>query len=216
MHHRIGSGVCRWCCLIFGVFFCLWGHQPCWSDTEDDDVLWSFRFDGTPIVDVLNELSETTDVEIFTNRPPENRVLTKTYTNMSLARIIRDLFKGVSFALVWYYNETGLDGIGVWFFDSDQGGYPGTLRNIEDRAVGRPVQRIPRPKQRLPRSFQEEDQPVEDQEDIGIETEVPEEEAAWEREPGETEPEGQGFEEGSDEEPPDEERPDEERPDEER
>jgi len=146
----------------------------------------------------LHELSETTNVEIFTNRPPENRVLTKAYTDMSLARIIRDVFKDVSFALVWYYAEEGLEGIGVWFFDDDKGAAPGRLRNVEDRpTVSR---RVPFQRQSMPAAFNDEDPSAEadagidTEADTGGDTDVFDEDAAEDREPGEIEPEEAGLE----------------------
>gem|GEM_PF-3750280 len=196
MHYRIATGTVGRSGLIMVLLFSLWGHPPCWSDTGDD-VVWTFRFDKTPIAEVLNELSETTNVEIFTNRPPEERMLTKTYTNMNLARIIRDIFKGVSFALVWYYSETGLDGIGVWFFDSDQGAYPGRLRSIEDR-MERQVDRPPFQRSPMSRSFQEEDQPPEEEADYDTQGEVAEEETSWESEPGELESQDEDVESATD------------------
>jgi len=152
-----------------------------------------------PIGDVLHELSETTNVEIFTNRPPENRVLTKAYTDMSLARIIRDLFKDVSFALVWYYAEEGLEGIGVWFFDADKEGATGRLRNVENRpTVSR---RVPFQRQSMPADFDDEDPSADDADasidteaDTGGATDVFDEDAAEDRESGETEPEEAGLE----------------------
>jgi hypothetical protein len=158
-----------------------------------------------PIGDVLHELSETTHVEIFTNRPPENRMLTKTYTDMSLARIIRDLFKEVSFALVWYYAEEGLEGIGVWFFHGDKEGATGRLRNVEDRATV--SRRVPFQRQSMPADFNGEDPGadadagIDTEADTGENTDVFEEDAVGDREPGETELAEAGLETGEEGDP---------------
>lgn len=209
MHHRITGwrvwGSRRLPCMILGMLFILSGFQPCRGD-KGDDTTWSFRFEGLPIGDVLRELSDTAGVEIFTNRPPREKVLTKTYTNMTLARIIRDIFKDVSFALVWYYDEEGLDGIGVWFFDDDKGGYPGSLQSIGDRTPARrpptPAlsrRRVTAPSPREEDPWAEDDDPLDeeaDSEDVAersgweSESEAADLDEDGDDEPGETDEEG--------------------------
>jgi hypothetical protein len=88
------------------------------ADLEEQ--LWSFRFENLSVAEVLKQLSEKTGIDITTNQSPQEKRVTKSYENETVEEIIRDIFRGASYTLVWNYSDTGISSVGVYFFD--QGG----------------------------------------------------------------------------------------------
>ena len=111
---------------------------------------------------LLTLLCEATGVEISTNKTSNMKRITRSYENQTIENIIRDVFRGTSYALVWNYGENHLESIGICFFDSGSSGSRNVSTNKRStpnkRVVGRSLaQKPPRsrreisqPKKRLP------------------------------------------------------------------
>jgi hypothetical protein len=119
---------------------------------------WSLHFDNVAVEEMLKQLSEATGVEIYTNKLPDIKRLTRSYENQTIENIIGDAFRGTSYTLVWDYRENLLQSIGICFFDSGGGGSPNLSAERSsrpnNRAVGRSFDRQP------PRSARQRSQPI--------------------------------------------------------
>lgn len=71
-----------------------------------------------PISDVLSQLSQSTGVEIVVNKPPRNKHLTTPYVDKDIEQIVRDIFRGFNYALVWHKKQNGVYSIGISIFDN--------------------------------------------------------------------------------------------------
>ena len=126
--------------------------------SELEKQTWSLRFNNVAVGDVLKQLSEATGVEISTNKTPSTKHITRSYEDQTIENIIRDAFRGTSYALVWNYGENHLQSIGICFFDSGGGGSPNLSAarssRPNNRVVGRSLDRKP------PRSARQRSQPI--------------------------------------------------------
>lgn len=122
---------------FFFLILCWAIGQGTISGFGEEDKKWSFVFKKTPLSEVLDELSETTGIDIISNQIPTDRVVTKQYVDESIDEIIKDLFRGLNFALVWNKGEDGKDTVDVWILDSNTGQAAGLSR------IDRPVPRTP-------------------------------------------------------------------------
>ena len=102
---------------------------------EGEEQLWSFRFENLSVAEVLKQLSEKTGIDITTNQSPQEKRVTKSYENETVEGIIRDIFRGASYTLVWNYSDTEMSSVGVYFFD--QGGSRVDSRPSSSRARSR-------------------------------------------------------------------------------
>jgi hypothetical protein len=84
---------------------------------------WSFRFNDLPVAEALKQLSQVTGISVFSNRPPENKRLTRSYENENIEQIIRDILRGVNYTLEWRTNNKGLASVAITFMDEDTGGF---------------------------------------------------------------------------------------------
>lgn len=113
-----------------------------------EDEYWSFRFTNLSVAEVLKQLSRETGIDIVTNRPPHEKRVTKSFEDHTVEEIIRDLFRGANYTLVWNYNETGLESIGINFFDQGTAGAvnrdSGSRPQPVNRGVARPARPTPR------------------------------------------------------------------------
>jgi len=122
---------------LFVLILCSAIGQGTTPGFGEEDKRWSFVFKNTPLSDVLDELCRTTGIDIVSNQVPTGRVVTKQYVDESIDEIIKDLFRGLSFALVWNKSEDGKDTVDVWILDSSTGQSAGLPR------IDRPVPRTP-------------------------------------------------------------------------
>jgi hypothetical protein len=95
---------------------------------EEEKERWSLEFNNMAVADVLSELTRVTGVEIFANKLPEKKPLKKSYVNQTIDQMVRDIFRGTSFALVWHHGEKGIRSLDVWVFDGDQSPSTGFTR----------------------------------------------------------------------------------------
>ena len=107
------------------------------SQTGDD--LWSLSFSDLTVAEALKELTRVTGVNLYANRPPEDRRVTKAYESHTIEQIIRDVFRGKNYSLVWNYGEKGLESIGIWFFQEDSS--PKSTGGRVDRTRGWSIER---------------------------------------------------------------------------
>jgi hypothetical protein len=104
--------------MVYGVSFA----------AEEEKERWSFEFNNMAVADVLSELTRVTGIEIFANRLPEKKNLKKSYVNQTIDQVVRDIFRGTSFALVWHHGQKGIRSLDVWVFDGDAGPSTGFTR----------------------------------------------------------------------------------------
>jgi hypothetical protein len=107
--------------------------------SQTGDGAWSLSFRDLTVAEALKELTRVTGVNLYANRPPEDRRLTRTYENQTIEEIIRDVFRGNNHSLVWNYGEKGLESIGIWFYDEDKS--PKSSGGGVNRTLGWSVER---------------------------------------------------------------------------
>jgi hypothetical protein len=130
---------------------------------SEDNKKWSFNFSNTSISDVLDELTHITGVYIVSNQLPSNKTVTKRYENQTIDKIIKDLFRGLNFSLVWHQTEQGVDALDIWVFDSASGKSGGfsTIERPVTRTPNRPV----RYERKTPRPVEQKDEGTEEADD---------------------------------------------------
>jgi len=105
---------------------------------SDENGRWSIDFDNIPITDALSQLSQVTGIKIFTEKPLQSKI-TRSYTNQTIGEIIRDLFRNMNSASVWYYSEKGVDSIGIVIVDQGGGGDADNLARARRTDMRHPV-----------------------------------------------------------------------------
>jgi hypothetical protein len=134
--------------MVFSCWFSVWTHGAVWAAADvDQDKTWSFRFEKTPIPEVLNQLTEVTGIEIFTDKLPETKSLTRTYNKWALDKIIKDVFRGTNHVIIWHHGERGKESVEIHVFDRSLGSR-GTVRDFP--AVSRTPRRNPQRSMRGP------------------------------------------------------------------
>ena len=83
--------------------------------SETDDHLWSLRFDNVTVAEALNALTRATGVTLYGNRSPGDKRVNRVYENETIEQIVRDVFRGENYTLIWHYGKQGLESIGIWF-----------------------------------------------------------------------------------------------------
>jgi hypothetical protein len=91
-----------------------------------ENTRWSIDFHNISLTEALSQLSQVTGIKVFTKRPLKSKV-TRSYTNQTIDEIIRDLFRNMNCASVWYYSEKGVDSIGIVIIDGEGPGVAGNL-----------------------------------------------------------------------------------------
>ena len=81
---------------------------------------FSFRFENTTVSDALREISKKSGINIISNSIIKKQILSKSYTDKRLDKIISDLLRGENSAVVWNYNNGSLDSIGVYIPEEDK------------------------------------------------------------------------------------------------
>jgi hypothetical protein len=80
---------------------------------------YSFRFDNCPLIDALKEISQKSGIKIILKSDISKTILSRSYTNRTLEKIITDLLRGENCAVVWNYSRGDLASIGLYTFDKD-------------------------------------------------------------------------------------------------
>jgi type II secretory pathway component GspD/PulD (secretin) len=116
-----------------------------------EDALYSLQFNSVSISDALKQIAQSTGIKIVTPKQLGNQVITRSYKNQTLERILRDMFRDTSFALVWSYGGKGIDSVKIVTLEKGTGAgarhSPKEARpTIRDyRAAGYPAQSQARP-----------------------------------------------------------------------
>jgi hypothetical protein len=120
-----------------------------------EDALYSLQFNSISISEALKQIAQTTGIKIVTPKQLGNQVITRSYKNQTVERILRDMFRDMNFALVWSYGEKGIDSVKIVTLEKGSGAgarySPKAARStIRDyRAAGYPAQRQARPERGL-------------------------------------------------------------------
>jgi hypothetical protein len=91
-----------------------------------ENTRWSIDFNNISLTDALSQLSQVTGIKVFTKKPLKSKV-TRSYTNQTIDEIIRDLFRNMNSASVWYYSEKGVDSIGIVIIEGEGPAVAGNL-----------------------------------------------------------------------------------------
>jgi hypothetical protein len=160
-----------------------------------EDALYSLQFRSVSISDALKQIAQTTGIKIVTPNQLGNQVITRSYKNQTVERILRDMFRDMNFALVWSYGEKGIDSVKIVTLDKGSGAgarySPKEARpTIRDhRAARYPAQRQARPERGLS-ALRRSTVDTEPEEDTEPEVSAEQEEEEGDQEQAEPEEEG--------------------------
>ena len=87
------------------------------AEVNEKDLL-SFRFDGIPISEALNEVARTTGIKIAIPKELGTQLITKFYRRQTIASILKDMLRENNYAVVWSYGQKGIDSIIIKEFPS--------------------------------------------------------------------------------------------------
>ena len=82
---------------------------------------YSLQFRSVPISEALKQVAQSTGIKIVTPKQLGNQVITRSYKNQTIERILKDMFHDTSFALVWSYGEKGIDSVKIVTLDKGTG-----------------------------------------------------------------------------------------------
>ena len=173
------------------------------------DALYSLQLNKVSISEALKQIAQTTGIKITTPIELGNQIITRSYRNQTIERILKDLFRDMSFALVWSYGEKGIDSVKIVTFEKGSGAgvrySPEAARPaVRDyRAARYPARRQTRPERGLAPPIRS----AMDTEPDDTEPEVSAEQEEDEGDQEEAEPEEEGEESMSSSEESDEEAP---------
>jgi len=173
-----------------------------------EDALYSLQFRSVSISEALKQIAETTGIKIVTPKQLGNQVITRSYKNQTIQRILKDMFRDTNFALVWSYGEKGIDSVKIVTLDRGSGaGARYSPKAARSTIRGYPAERYPAqrqapPKRRLspPRRSPVDTEPEDTEPEISADQE--EEGDQKEAEPEEEGKESMSSSEESDEEAP--------------
>jgi len=192
------------------LFACLVLFIPsAFSADVHKDALYSLQFKSVSISDALKQITQSTGIKIVTPKRLGDQVITRSYKNQTVERILRDIFRDMNFALVWSYGEKGIDSVTIVTLDKGSGSgtrySPEAARPMirDYRSKGYPAQRQTRPERGLspPIRSAMDTEPEETEPEISAEQEEDEGDQE-EAEPEEEAKESMSSSEESDEEPP--------------
>jgi hypothetical protein len=193
------------------LFACLVFFSPTSAFCAEvyEEARYSLQFRSVSISEALKQIAQTTGIKIATPTQLGNQVITRSYENQTIERILKDMFRDTNFALVWSYGEKGIDSVKIVTLDKGSGAgarySPRAARPpIRDyRVAGYPAQRQARPERgRSPPARSAVDTEPEDTEpEVSAEQEE-EEDDQEEAEPEEEAKESMSSSEDSEEEAP--------------
>lgn len=141
--------------LFFFFVITLICRIPSFGEQNDSEKRVSLEFKNASISDILDELTIITGIDISANKIPEDSRVTKSYRNLTIEQIVRDLFKSTSFALIWNYGHSGVHSLDIKVFDGG-GSTPRSFSTVERQASRNPV-RPARPPRIKPKAQDESD-----------------------------------------------------------
>jgi type II secretory pathway component GspD/PulD (secretin) len=174
-----------------------------------EDALYSLQFNSISISEALKQIAQTTGIKIVTPKQLGNQVITRSYKNQTIQRILKDMFRDTNFALVWSYGEKGIDSVKIVTLDRGSGaGARYSPKAARSTIRGYPAARYPAQRQAPPkRRLSPPRRSTVDTEPEDTEPEVSAEQEEEEGDQKEAEPEEEGRESMSSSEESDEEAP---------
>jgi hypothetical protein len=174
-----------------------------------EDAQWSLQFNSVSISDALKQIALITGIKVVTPKQLGNQVITRSYKNQTIERILKDIFRDMNLALVWSYGDKGIESVKIVTLDKGSGAgarySPEVARStIRDyRAARYPAQRQTRPERGPfpPRRSTVDTEPEDTEQEVSAEQEE-EEGNQKEAEPEEEGEEAVSSSEESDEEAP--------------
>ena len=79
----------------------------------DEKALWSLQFKSVSLSAALKQITQITGIKIILPSQLGNKVITESYKNQTIEHILKDIFKDMNYALVWFYGEKGIDSIRI-------------------------------------------------------------------------------------------------------
>ncbi|MBN1225689.1 MAG: hypothetical protein JXA79_01735 [Deltaproteobacteria bacterium] len=92
---------------------------------------WSIDFGAISVSEAFDQLTEVTGIKISTKTHFPHKISPKRYINQDIEKILKDILKNVNHALVWHYNEKGIESITILAFDRNRAKGSATLSTIE-------------------------------------------------------------------------------------
>ncbi|NLA74851.1 MAG: DUF4974 domain-containing protein [Deltaproteobacteria bacterium] len=89
------------------------------ASTDSTDKTYSFRFENCTISEALREISQKSGITIIVKSEINKIIKGKSYTDKTLDKILTDLLRGESSAVVWNYSNGSLASIGLYTFEKD-------------------------------------------------------------------------------------------------
>jgi hypothetical protein len=196
--------------ICWPLFACLVIFSPsAFCADVHENTLYSLQFNNVSISEALKQVAQSTGIKIVTPKQLGNQVITRSYKNQTIERILKDMFRDMNFALVWSYGEKGIDSVKIVALEKGTGAgarsSPEAARpTIRDyRAARQPAQRQTRPERGLSPPIRS----TVDTEPEDTERKVSAEKEEQEGDQEEAEPEEEGVESMSSSEESDEEEP---------
>jgi hypothetical protein len=104
---------------VYAVIFSFTFSVQFYASAGPESDTFSFRFENCSISEALREISNKSGIKIILKSDTSKTILSKSYTNRKLDKIITDLLRGENCAVVWNYSRGNLLSIGLYTFDKD-------------------------------------------------------------------------------------------------
>jgi hypothetical protein len=104
---------------VYAVIFSFTFSAQFYASAAPAQDTFSFNFENCSISEALKEISNKSGIKITLKSDISKTILSKSYTNRKLDKIITDLLRGENCAVVWNYNRGNLLSIGLYTFDKD-------------------------------------------------------------------------------------------------
>lgn len=104
---------------VYAVIFSFTFSAQFYASAGPAQETYSFHFENCSISQALREISNKSGIKIILKSDINKTILSKSYTNRKLDKIITDLLRGENCAVVWNYNGGNLASIGLYTFDKD-------------------------------------------------------------------------------------------------
>jgi hypothetical protein len=85
--------------------------------SQEQTSSWSFDFKDEHISSVLDQISQSTGIQISTNVTIDDISLTQKFIDETAHKILSNIFRKLNCAVIWNYSRKGLTSVDVWVFD---------------------------------------------------------------------------------------------------
>jgi len=124
-------------CLLWYMFF----HFVSYGDgtlqaAKVEDKRWSFDFKNCTVSDALRQMSQVTGIGIFMmNQKGDKQLLSKSYKDQTIDRILRDILRQENYAMLWNYDVDDLDAIDIWIFKDSSSRANFTMQQLSEQRL---------------------------------------------------------------------------------